>query len=350
MAHATGVLLIQLGTPVGDTPGGPSTGSVRRYLAEFLSDPRVLDMPALGRWLLLHGVILRTRPRQSAAAYRKIWTPEGSPLRFHSEALCAGVADRLGPDYRVELAMRYGQPAIADALAKLAAAGTGRVVVIPLFPQHSTAANASALGRCYEAAARLLDPPAILAVDSFADHPGFIEAQAALARDALDGFDVDHVLFSYHGVPERQVRRADPTGAHCLASGTCCDAICAANARCYRAQCFATTRALAGAMKLDAEAHSVSFQSRLGRTPWIQPFTDEVLPQLAQAGVRKLAVLCPSFVADCLETIEEIGIRAREQWREVGGEELRLVPCVNSDPRWVEAVAGMVRERAGASV
>jgi ferrochelatase len=178
----------------------------------------------------------------------------------------------------------------------------------------------------------------------FYDGPGFIESFAQLARPALEAFRPDHVLMSYHGLPERQLRATDPTGAHCLASQDCCDAIGSANARCYRAHCFATSRALQGALGLESRRTSVCFQSRLGRTPWLKPFTDVRLPELAAEGVSRLAVMCPSFVADCLETVEEIGIRARDQWAELGGEELLRVPCLNAHPAWVEAVASMLRK------
>ena len=169
---------------------------------------------------------------------------------------------------------------------------------------------------------------------------------AALARTPLREFRPDHVLFSYHGLPERQIRKSDASGSHCLSSDSCCAAIGAANPDCYRAQCFATTRALAAALALEAERHSISFQSRLGRIPWIRPYTDQVLAELASRGIRRLAVLCPSFVADCLETLEEVGIRARQQWMEAGGEDFLLIPSLNADPRWAEGVADMVRDRA----
>jgi ferrochelatase len=336
----TAVLLLNLGTP-----DSPSVPDVRRYLREFLSDPRVLDIGAVGRWMLLNLVILPTRPAKSARAYQAIWGKgdEGSPLLFHSRGLTDGVRAALGPGYVVELGMRYGSPSIPAALTKLEAANPTKIVVAPLFPQYSSAATGSALERVYDVLGKAWNVPAIETVPAFYDDPGFIGAFTQVARRHLDAFRPDFVLFSYHGLPERHVRKSDPTQRHCLASAACCDAIVPANQHCYRAHCFATTRALAASLGLPAEGHSVSFQSRLGRTPWIRPYTDLVLPELAKAGKKRLAILCPAFVADCLETVEEIGLRAKEQWRTLGGEELLLVPSLNAEPAWVDAVARMVR-------
>ncbi|MFQ5415560.1 MAG: ferrochelatase [Myxococcota bacterium] len=333
----TGVLLVNLGTPA-----SPSVRDVRRYLREFLGDPYVIDLPAPARWLLLNAVILPTRPRASAVAYQKVWTPEGSPLLVHGRALCSAVSDALGGDFAVELAMRYGEPAIDGAVARLAAAGVCRWVVVPLFPQYSTAATRSAIDAVERALAKRRDAPVDVVRDFFAD-PGFVAAWETVARPRLDAFRPEHVLFSFHGLPERQLRAS---GAHCLASPGCCDAVGEVNRSCYRAQCLATARALARALALGPEDHSVSFQSRLGRTRWIQPYTDQLLPELAARGVKRLAVLCPSFVADCLETLEEIAIRGRQQWLEIGGEALELVPSLNTDPAWVDALAHLVRCRA----
>jgi ferrochelatase len=346
-----GVLLVNLGTP-----DSPAVSDVRRYLREFLSDPRVLDIPAPGRALLLNLVILPFRPARSAAAYKMIWgqggKEAGSPLLAHSLRLTEGVRGALGSGYVVELAMRYGAPSIPDALARLAAAQPRQIVVLPLFPQYSAAATGSAVERVYDVLGTAWNVTPTRTVGAFFDDPGFIDAFAAVARRHLDPFRADYVLFSYHGLPERHVRKSDPTGQHCLQSPTCCDAIVSANRYCYRAHCFATTRALAARLGLAQHGsgggvpHAVSFQSRLGRTPWLRPYTDLLLPELARAGKKRLAVLCPAFVADCLETLEEIGIRAREQWRSLGGEELLLVPSLNAEPSWVQTVARLVRDAA----
>ncbi len=336
----TGVLLIQLGTP-----SSPSVADVRRYLREFLGDRRVLDMPRLPHWILLHLVILPFRPRRSAEAYASIWTRNGSPLLIHSRGLAEALAARLGRDFVVELGMRYGEPSVGEALDRLAGEDVDRLIALPLFPQHADSTTGSAVAHLLERARAKWHEGEITTIDAFYDHPGFIASMAELARSPLDEFQPDHVLMSYHGLPERQIRKGDASGSHCLSSDDCCAAIETANRHCYRAQCFASTRALATALGLDAAHHSLSFQSRLGRTPWIRPYTDDVLPELVSRGVRRLAVLCPSFVADCLETLEEIGIRARDQWMELGGEDFLLTPCLNAEPRWVEAVAEMVRER-----
>ncbi len=336
-----GVLLVNLGSP-----DEPTTGAVRRYLREFLGDPRVLDMSSLGRALLLNLVILPFRPRRSAEAYAKVWTPEGSPLIENGRALRDGLRKALGDDWIVELAMRYGAPSIERAIARLADADAERITVIPLFPQYASASTGSALEAVYCAAAERWNVPPLDVLPSFYAAPGYIAALAAVARELPDEQRPDHVLISFHGLPERQIRKSDTSGTHCFASEACCDAIGPANRFCYRAQCAATARALAKALGLGHEHWTLSFQSRLGRTPWIQPYTDEVVPQLYERGFRRLAVVCPSFVADCLETLEEIGIRAREQWLALGGEELVLIPCVNAHPAWVDVLAGWIRQRS----
>lgn len=335
----TGVLLVNLGSP-----DSPDATDVRRYLREFLSDPLVIDLPAPARWLLLNAVILPFRPRRSGAAYEKIWTPEGSPLLLHGRALRDAVAEELGDDYRVELAMRYGKPTIHGALERLAAADVARILVLPLYPQYSTAATQSSLDAVERASAAMPELAPVETLGDFFAEPKFIDAWAAVAAPELEAFEPDHVLFSYHGLPKNQVKACHP--AHCFAAPTCCDRIDARNARCYRAQCFATTRALAGALGLESEAHGSAFQSRLGPSRWIEPYTDLVLPELAKRGVRRLAILCPAFVADCLETLEEIGIRADEQWKQLGGEALLLVPSLNASPAWVACVADWIRARA----
>jgi ferrochelatase len=240
--------------------------------------------------------------------------------------------------------MRYGNPSLAAALGRLRGAGADRIVVLPLFPQHSSAAWGSAVEKVYLEAGRLWNAPAVTVVPPFYDHPAFLDAFAAVARPVLEESRPDHVLLSCHGLPERQVLKSDESGAHCLRSGDCCDRIVEANRNCYRAQCFATARGLVERLGLPAGRWEVTFQSRLGRDPWIGPPTDARVRELAQRGVRRLAVLCPSFVADCLETLEEIGIRARDDFRAHGGEELRLVPSLNGQDGWVEAVVRLVGE------
>jgi ferrochelatase len=337
-----GALLVNLGTP-----DAPTTRAVRRYLREFLSDPRVIDIAPIARALLLYGVILPFRPKKSAAAYRQIWTERGSPLLFHTQDLTAAVSQRLGPNWRVAMAMRYGNPGLDTALTALQQAGVDRIVVVPLYPQYASSSTGSSLERLYTLAGAMPVTPPLQTVPDFYADPGFLDAAAAIARPRLAEFRADHVLMSFHGLPERQIRATDLGHSHCLGAADCCAAIVSANRSCYRAQSYATARLLAQRLELAPDATSVAFQSRLGRTPWIKPWTDEALVDLAKRGVRRLAVMCPSFVADCLETLEEIGIRADETFREAGGEALTLIPCVNSDPRWVDAVARMLRAAVG---
>jgi ferrochelatase len=335
-----GFLLVNLGTPA-----APTVPAVRRYLREFLWDARVLDINPLLRAILLYGFILPTRPRSSAHAYRSIWSERGSPLLAHGDDLAANLGRCLGDDWQVELGMRYQQPSIAGALARFRQKAIHQIVVFPLFPHYSAAAWESAVEKVYSEASKLWDVPALQVVPPYYDHAAFIGAFAAVAQRALDTTRADKVLFSYHGLPERQILKSDASGAHCLTGG-CCDAVSERNRNCYRAQCFATSRALAARLRLPAAGCETTFQSRLGRIPWIRPYTDERVRALAQSGVRRLAVLCPSFTADCLETLEEIGIRARADFIAHGGEELVLVPSLNSEAVWVDAVIRIAGDTA----
>ncbi len=333
----TGVLLVNLGTP-----DAPRTPEVRRYLRQFLSDPRVLDIPALGRAALLNLVILPTRPQKSAEAYREVWTDEGSPLLVLGQAFARGVAQEL-PECEVVLAMRYGNPSIEAGLDRLTEAGCDGIIVFPMFPQYASSSTGSAVQEVYRAAGERWNTPFVRVAPPFYDAPEFLQAFADVGRPVLEEFQPDHVLFSYHGVPERHVTKSDPTGTHCLARPDCCGAIVPANRQCYAAHCHATTRGLVAALGLAPDGFSHTYQSRLGRTPWLQPFTDEVLPALAAAGKKRLAVFCPSFVTDCLETLEEIGLRAKDDFLAAGGEDLRLVPSLNAESSWVHGSAALLR-------
>lgn len=332
----SGLLLINLGTP-----DGPDPASVRRYLREFLSDPRVVDLNPVARSLLLNLVILPFRPRKAAQAYELVWTDAGSPLLVHSLALRDRVRERLGASWRVELGMRYGRPSIRQALESLVAQGVGRLVVLPLYPQQAQSTTGSSIAHVYELAANMTNVPPLEVLAPFHDAPGFIDAFAREGRPVIERLRADHVLFSFHGVPERHVERSHAPGTNCE-SEACAERWGEANRHCYRAQSYRTARLIAEALELGAGGWSVSFQSRLGRTPWLTPYTDVVVPELAARGVRRLAVYSPSFVADCLETLEEIAIRAREQFLSAGGEELALVPSLNASEAWVEAVARLV--------
>lgn len=333
------VLLVNLGSP-----DEPTTKAVRRYLKEFLLDPRVVDIPALARYLLVTFLILPFRSKKSAEAYRKVWTPEGSPLVVAGQQLRKNLESKLGEAYEVVLGMRYGQPSLAKAVQNLGRRNWEEIVVVPLFPHYASASTGSAMEVVLKNLAEENMIPALRILPDFYDEPNFIASFVSVARRELATFNADYVLFSYHGLPERQIRRTDRGGGHCLVSESCCDAVTEKNRFCYRAQCFATTRAMVAQLQLKPDAYSSSFQSRLGRTPWIKPYTDVVLGDLRKRGVKRLAVLCPAFVADCLETLEEIGMRAAEDWRALGGESLKLIPSLNNEDQWCETIAHWVRD------
>ncbi len=333
----TGLLLINLATPE-----SPSPSDVRAYLRQFLMDPRVIDLPAWKRWFVVN-LILISRPKASGAAYARVWTEQGSPLLIHSRALTEKVAQRL-PGVRVELAMRYGNPSIVSGLQRLRNAGVDKVVAFPLYPQYSSAANGSSLDKVFTTAAKLWNVPDIETIPPFYDDPGFIAACTARARPVIESADPEKIYFSFHGLPERHVRKSDRTNGHCLASADCCDSIVEANRNCYRAQCFATTRALADRLGVAADRHTVCFQSRLGRDPWIRPYTDELLERDPRDGRRRAVILSPAFVADCLETTEELCLRGAAAWKAAGGERLDRVPCLNAGEAWADAVVAIAGE------
>ncbi len=328
-----GVLLVNLGSP--DSPAG---GDVRRYLREFLMDGRVMDIPWLARFVLVHGIILPRRPRQSAEAYRKIWTSEGSPLIASSRRLAAALRERVGVP--VELAMRYRNPSISDALEHLEAEGVTEVLLIPLFPHYAMSSFETAVERVRELAGGRAGPR-IEVVPPYYDHPAYIRALVASAAEHLAG-GYDRLLFSFHGIPERHLRKSDPTGRHCLARADCCSVGSPAHRTCYRHHCFRTAEAFVEAAGIPDSKWCVAFQSRLGRAAWLKPYTDEELARLAREGVRRLLVICPAFVTDCLETIEEIGMRGRELFVGAGGRDLIRIPCLNEHPAWLDALTRMV--------
>jgi ferrochelatase len=341
---AKGLLLVNLGTPEG-TPGqGPTTAQVRTYLREFLMDPYVVDISPIGRWLLVNAIILPRRPAQSAALYRKVWTPRGSPLLVYHLDLAREIQASLGDRWKVEPAMRYGNPSIGAGLQRLHEAGVRETLVVPLYPQYSLAATASSIEACRTQVARHAPGMQLRFLPPFYGSSRFLDPFAEVARETLTGFDYEHLLFSFHGLPERQVRKTDRAGNHCFATAGCCDRITDANRDCYRAQSFATAREIALRLGVPAERYTVCFQSRLGRTPWIKPYTDVVYEELAARGIRRIAVMSPAFVADCLETLEEIAIRGREQFRALGGEELKLIPSLNARPSWVAGLSELITE------
>ncbi|MHB9006702.1 MAG: ferrochelatase [Limisphaerales bacterium] len=329
-----GVLFVNLGSP-----DSPSVPDVRRYLREFLMDERVLDAPWPIRFGVVHFAILPFRPRQSAHAYQSIWTPEGSPLVVTSRRVCAALRARV--PVPVELAMRYQNPSIPEALDRLVRQGVTRLLLIPLFPHYAMSSFETAVERVREVARGRAPDLQLTVQPPYYEDAAYISALVASARGHLEG-GFDHLLFSFHGIPERHLRKSDPTGGHCLQTPDCCEVSSPAHARCYRAQCLRTMKAFAREANLPADRFSVSFQSRLGREPWLKPYTDLELPRLAKEGVKRLLVICPAFVSDCLETIEEIGMRGRESFLEAGGREYAQIPCLNEHPQWLSALDGMV--------
>lgn len=342
-----GVLLTNIGTPDYPTPE-----AVGRYLRQFLMDEYVLDMPFIKRWLLVNRVIVPRRKHYSAEHYQKIQMAEGSPLLVHTQKFAAALVNELSndrDDYVVEIGMRYGNPSIPAALRNLKNAGVDRVVAVPLYPQYTQSSFETAVAETKKQAKKLGLSDKLSFIDPFYADPGFIEASARIVSEHLKADSVDHVLFSYHSVPVRHIKQID-SADHCCVNESCCERIEAANQNCYRAQCHATTRAIASAVGLSGNEYTTCFQSQFGKDEWIGPSFEGLLAELPKRGIRKLAVACPSFVADCLETLEEIGIRGPEEFREAGGEELTLIPCVNSHPLWTKAAADLIRKTAGAAM
>jgi protoporphyrin/coproporphyrin ferrochelatase len=340
--NRVGVLLINLGTPDAPTPE-----AVGRYLREFLMDPFVIDIPAPLRWFLVNILIVPRRKYQSAEAYHKVQLPEGSPLLVHTRALAEGVAKRLntsGEHYVVAYGMRYGNPSIKSALEKLRSSDVSRIIVLPLYPQYAESSFETAVLETRRRAKEVGCADLLTFLPPFYDRPEFINAWAMRIRESVDAETTDHLVFSFHGVPVRHLTRLHGKENPCMSATECCAEINSANENCYRAQCFATARAIAARLELHPNDYTVSFQSRLGRAEWIGPNTVDVLKDLANRGLRRVAVACPSFVADCLETLEEIGIRGRETFVGVGGEELQLIPSLNTDSGWVSAVVKSIRD------
>lgn len=329
-----GVLLVNLGSP-----DSPSVPDVRAYLREFLMDGRVLDAPWPVRWAIVHLTILPRRPAQSAEAYQKIWTPEGSPLVVAGRRLQAALGRRLA--IPVELAMRYRHPSIQEAVVRLREKRCAELLVIPLFPHYAMSSYETAVRRVSEVAADIAPEMALTVLPPYYEQVDYIGALTESAGEYL-AREYDHLLFSFHGLPERHLRKADPTGEHCLKAKDCCHTASRAQDTCYRAQCLRTVAAFVARANVAKGRYSVAFQSRLGRDPWLKPYTDHVLESLGKTGVKKLLVMCPAFVADCLETIEEIGMRGRQTFLQAGGAELTLIPCLNDHPAWIAALENIV--------
>lgn len=332
-----GVLLVQLGTP--DAAAAPE---VRRYLTQFLMDGRVMDIPYIGRSLLVKGIIVPKRAANSAATYKTIWDENtGSPLMHYSLMQRDLLQQELGEEYHVELAMRYQNPSVESALKKMEGMLLESIKVVPLFPQYASATTGSVIEKVMEIMRKWQYIPAVSFVNSYCEDEDMIAVFAENGRKHnLDAFD--HILFSYHGLPVRQLGKVDPTG-QLKCPGTGCDSCKAElNSFCYLSQCYATTRAITAKLGLSADRFTVCFQSRLGKTPWIQPYTSEVLHDLAAKGVKKLLVFSPAFVADCIETLDEIQVEYADEFKALGGEEVAMVESLNDNPRWITSLKRLV--------
>jgi ferrochelatase len=313
---STAILLCNLGTP--DAPTAPA---LRRYLAEFLSDPRVVEIPKPVWWLILHGIILRIRPKKSAAKYASIWTPEGSPLKVWTQKqalMLRGYLAVRGHSVEVRYAMRYGNPSIASQLDQLKADGATRILILPAYPQYSGTTTASVFDAVYSWAARIRRIPELRFVNHYHDAPGYIEALAEKIRTHWrHNGQAEQLLMSFHGVPERTLKLGDP----------------------YHCECQKTARLLAERLGLPKDRYKVTFQSRFGKAKWLQPYTEPTLIQMAQTGVKRVDVVCPGFTGDCLETLEEIAMEARHAFLKAGGKEFHYIECLNDSPQWLAALA-----------
>jgi ferrochelatase len=336
MTGPTGILLVNLGTP-----DAPERGAVYRYLKQFLLDPRVIDINPIARNLLVRGIIAPFRSGKSAKAYQELWTEDGSPLKFYGERLAEQVQDILGDEYRVRLGMRYQNPSLESAIDSLLAEKVERLVVFPLFPQYASATTGSVHEEVMRILSKRQNIPDLKLINSYPTAPQLVELFAANAR-AFDLDSYDHFLFSYHGLPQRQLRKADMF-QHCLQKENCCQELSPTNQFCYSAQCHATTRAIAASLSIPESKYTLCFQSRLGRDPWTQPYTSAVIQDLAVKGHKRVLVFCPAFTADCLETTIEIGEEYREEFIEAGGEALDLVPSLNDQAAWAHAVVELIQ-------
>ena len=315
-----GVLLVNLGTPE-----APTAKALKPYLKEFLSDQRVVEIPRPIWWLILNGIILQTRPRKSAQKYAEIWTPEGSPLKVHTErqteSLRAALAERSPVPIQVEYAMRYGAPSVADGIARLRAAGCDRLLALPLYPQYAASSTGSALDAVLRLLTETRNMPALRTVKHFHDHPGYIDALATTVEAHWQQHGrPDTLLMSFHGTPRRSLDLGDP----------------------YHCECHKTGRLLAERLGLSGEQYRIAFQSRFGRAEWLKPYTSDTLADLGRAGTRRVDVICPGFVSDCLETLEEIAMENKAVFLNAGGQEYHYIPALNAHPRWIAALAEIV--------
>ena len=333
-----GVLLVNVGSP-----DSPAVKDIKRYLREFLMDERIIDLPYLLRYTLVNGIILNTRPPKTSKAYQKIWWNEGSPLIVITKRLTEKIQQQVSVP--VVMAMRYGNPNIASGLQQLYDQGVDEVLLMPLYPQYAMATTQTIEVFAQQLVKKQFPKMKLIKFPAFFHRSEYIEALAEVTRKYLENNPCDHLLFSYHGVPERHLRKTSPTPAHknIVENTSCCNPYSEEGKYCYRSHCFETTRLLAEKLELKENTYSQSFQSRLGNDKWITPFTADKIVQLAQQGVKKLAVITPAFVTDCVETLEEIEMAGGKTFRENGGEEFKMVPCLNDSDLWVQALVTWIR-------
>ena len=334
-----GVLLVNLGSP-----DSTEVKDVKKYLDEFLLDERVIDVPYLLRAFLVKGIILNTRPKKSAAAYKKIWWPEGSPLIVLSKRLQEKVANQTSVP--VALAMRYGNPSIEAGLKELHSKGVDEVLLIPLYPQFAMATTETILVLAEKIRKEQFPTMEFTILPAFYNQKDYVRDLSNSIKNSLENFNTDYLLFSYHGVPERHIKKSDVTKSHCKIDGSCCNTPSKAHEFCYRHQCYETTKQVAEFLGLEEGKYSTSFQSRLGKDPWLQPYTDATVDGLAQKGIKNLAVVTPAFVSDCLETLEEIGMEAAHSFKDNGGENFFSVPCLNDNDDWVKTLSRWIDQWA----
>ena len=321
----TGILLVNLGTPA-----APTAQALRPYLKQFLSDPRVVEIPRAVWWLILNGIILNTRPKKSAAKYASVWTADGSPLKVHTEKqaklLKGWLGEKLAAPLMVDYAMRYGSPSIAGALAAMKAAGCDRILLLPAYPQYAASTTATANDAAFDWLKTVRNQPALRTLRHYHDHPAYIRALAANVRDywQMHGRP-DMLLMSFHGVPRYTLEKGDP----------------------YHCECQKTGRLLAEALGLDATQYRLTFQSRFGRAEWLQPYTDKTLEALGREGVARVDIVAPGFTADCLETLEELAMEGRASFLQAGGKAFHYIPALNEHPQWIDALGRIALDNLG---
>jgi ferrochelatase len=336
-----GVLLVNIGSP-----DSPTALSLKKYLKLFLSDDRVIDIPKFWKFLLLNFIIIPFRASNSAKAYKSIWRDEGSPLVVESLLLVKKLQEELGDTFIVKAGMSYGTPYISEQLELFQKAGVDKCCIVPMYPQYASSSTGSALENCFKYFEGEWNIPELVTIGSFYNKDFFLDAYAEVIKSETKDFSYDHLLLSYHGLPERHIIKSDISKSYCLKTKECCSLKTQQNSFCYKFHCYETSKALVKRLGLEEGQYSTSFQSRLGRSPWIKPYTDKILESLSKKGVKRLAVVCPSFVIDCLETLEEVGIRLKKEWLEdYNGEDFKLISCLNSNSNWVSNLKEEITHR-----